>query len=69
MKCLSIATATLPLGGCAIAIGLIFAGLVQAEAYSPDSAGTLFARAMLGFALVETFMVVVLGLIGLIVIF
>ena len=69
IKSLAFATALLPLGGCAIAIGLIFAGLLRAEAYSPDISIALFNRAMLGFALVETFLVVVLSVIALIYIY
>ncbi len=68
MKSVALATAVLPLGGCAVGLGLIFAALLRAEAYAPDLGSALFGRAMLGFALVETFMVVVLAIIGLIVV-
>lgn len=69
VKSLAFATALLPLTGCAVAIGLIFSSLLQAESYSPELSNALFNRAMLGFALVETFLVIVLAIIGLIVIF
>lgn len=69
IKSLAFATSLLPLGGCAIAIGLIFAALLRAEAYAPDIATSLFNKAMLGFALVETFLVVVLAIVGLIYIY
>lgn len=56
--------AALPFGGCAIAIGLIFAALLRAESYAPDLSATLFGRAMLGFALVESFTALILITIG-----
>lgn len=66
VKCLSLATALLPLGGCAVGLGLIFGSFLRAVAYSPELEDALFSHAMLGFALVETFMVVTLGTMGLI---
>jgi len=69
VKSLALATALLPLGGCAVGLGMIFAALLRAEAYAPELSGALFGRAMLGFALVETFMVVVLAIVGLIYVF
>jgi len=66
VKCLSLATALLPLGGCAVGLGLIFGSFLRAVAYSPELEDALFNHAMLGFALVETFMVVTLGTMGLI---
>jgi len=49
-----------------VGLGLIFAALLRAEAYAPELEDALFSHAMLGFALVETFMVVVLAILGLI---
>lgn len=69
VKSLAFATALLPLGGCAVGLGLIFAALLRSEAYSPELSSVLFGRAMLGFALIETFLVVVLAIVGLIYIF
>lgn len=66
VKSLAFAVSLTPLAGCAVAIGLIFGSLLRAESYAPDYSNSLFNRAMLGFALVETFLVVVLGVIGLI---
>ena len=66
LKCLAFATALIPVAGCAIGVGLIFASLLQSEAYAPESSNGLFSRAMLGFALIETFLVVILAVIGLI---
>ena len=65
VKCLSFATLTLPLGGCALGVGLIFAGLLRAEAYAPEMTGSLFGRAMTGFALVESFMFIIVGVLAL----
>jgi len=45
----------MPLLGCALATGIIFAALIQALAYSPEIEEVLFNYASLGFALVETF--------------
>jgi F0F1-type ATP synthase membrane subunit c/vacuolar-type H+-ATPase subunit K len=69
IKSMAFATALLPLGGCAIGLGLIFAALLRAESYAPELAGSLFGRAMLGFALIETFLVIVIAVIALIYVF
>lgn len=69
MKSIAFSLSLLPLGGCAVAIGLIFAALLRSEAYAPEIANALFTRAMLGFALVETFLIIVLAIVGLIFIF
>lgn len=55
IKSLAIAIAALPFAGCAVAVGIIFGALLRAESYAPDMGNVLFTRAMLGFALVETF--------------
>ena len=59
MKCLSLAIALLPLGGCAIGVGNIFAALLNAEAVAPEMDDVLFSHTMLGFALIETFVVII----------
>jgi len=69
MKSLAFATALIPLAGCAVGVGMIFAALIRAESYSPELGGTLFSRAMLGFALIESFVVVILAIVGLIYVF
>ena len=69
MKSVAFAAAVLPLGGCAIGVGLIFAALMRAESYAPDIAASLFGRAMLGFALVESFMFIIVATLGLIFVF
>lgn len=42
---------------------------MRSESYSPDIAASLFSRAMLGFALVESFMFIILAALGLIFVF
>jgi F0F1-type ATP synthase membrane subunit c/vacuolar-type H+-ATPase subunit K len=69
MKSIAFGCAVLPLGGCAVGVGLIFAALMRSESYSPDIAASLFSRAMLGFALVESFMFIILAALGLIFVF
>ena len=69
IKSLAIGVAVLPLGGCAVGVGMIFSGLMQAEAYAPEISSMLFGRAMLGFALVESFMFLIVAAVGLIFIF
>ena len=66
VKCLSFSVALIPLTGCALAIGIIFGSLVKAESFNPDLGNILFNRAMLGFALVETYLVIVIVILGLI---
>jgi F0F1-type ATP synthase membrane subunit c/vacuolar-type H+-ATPase subunit K len=68
-KCLSLAFATIALGICGHAVGALFGSFLESVAYCPDIEDSLFTYAMLGFALVETFMVLVLGTMGLIVAF
>ena len=45
----------MPLTGCAIATGLIFAALLRGISYAPDTEEVLFNYTTLGFAFVETF--------------
>lgn len=66
LKCLALGLLSLPLGGCAVGVGLIFAALLRAEAYAPELGGLFFIRAMLGFALIETFVIVVVVLVALV---
>ena len=66
MKAVALAAGVLALGGCAVGVGLIFASLLTALSYSPDSEDTLFGYSMIGFALVETFAVLALGVLGLV---
>ena len=45
----------MPLTGCAIATGIIFAALLRSISYAPDMEEILFNYTTLGFAFVETF--------------
>ena len=65
MKSVAIAHALLPLTGCAVGLGMVFNGFLNAMAYAPDMEDVLFSYAMLGFALIESFMVVTLAMVGL----
>lgn len=66
IKSLAMAHALIPLAGCAAGLGVVFNGFLGAIAYAPDMEDTLFSYSMLGFALIESFMVVTIGIIGLI---
>lgn len=54
-KVIALSITFLPLTGCAIATGLIFASLVKGLAYAPEQEEVLFNYTTLGFAFVETF--------------
>lgn len=56
-KSIALAMTTVPFAGCAIGLGLVFAAFLRATSYAPDLEDTLFSHAMLGFALIESFMV------------
>lgn len=66
LKSIAMAHALTPLAGCAAGLGLIFNGFLRGVSYSPDLEDALFSHTMLGFALVESFMVIALAVIGLI---
>lgn len=68
LKCVSIAITSLSLTGCALAVGIIFGSLLVSESYAPEISSSLFGRAMVGFGLVETFALFVVGLVVLIII-
>jgi F0F1-type ATP synthase membrane subunit c/vacuolar-type H+-ATPase subunit K len=54
-KALSLGFVFMPLTGCAIATGIIFASLIKGISYSPDLEEILFNYTTLGFAFVESF--------------
>jgi F0F1-type ATP synthase membrane subunit c/vacuolar-type H+-ATPase subunit K len=60
------AHALTPLAGCAAGLGLVFNGFLRGVAYSPELEDILFSHTMLGFALIESFMVIAVGVVGLI---
>ena len=47
-------------------VGAIFGAFIKALSFSPDLEDTLFTQALLGFALIETFMVITVGVVVLI---
>ena len=54
-KVLSLSFVFMPLMGCAVATGLIFASLIKGISYAPDLEEVLFNYTTLGFAFVESF--------------
>lgn len=60
-KCTSLAISTTPLGLCAVAVGYLFGSFLEALSYCPDLEDSMFTYTMLGFALIETFMVLVVA--------
>jgi F0F1-type ATP synthase membrane subunit c/vacuolar-type H+-ATPase subunit K len=54
-KVLSLSLTFIPLTGCSVATGLIFASLIRSIAYAPDLEEVLFNYTALGFAFVESF--------------
>jgi F0F1-type ATP synthase membrane subunit c/vacuolar-type H+-ATPase subunit K len=54
-KVLALSFVFLPLTGCAIATGLVFASLIKGISYSPDLEELLFNYTALGFAFIESF--------------
>ena len=65
-KVIALSITFLPLTGCAIGTGLIFASLLKSVSYAPDSEETLFSYAALGFAFVESFALMGFAVLGLI---
>jgi F0F1-type ATP synthase membrane subunit c/vacuolar-type H+-ATPase subunit K len=68
-KVLALSTVMLPLAGCAIATGIIFAALIRGLAYAPDLEEVLFNYTTLGFAFVESFAFLLFGIAAIIYIF
>jgi F0F1-type ATP synthase membrane subunit c/vacuolar-type H+-ATPase subunit K len=54
-KVIGLAFVFFPLLGCATATGTIFASLIRGVSYSPEKEDSMFAYTLLGFALVETY--------------
>jgi len=54
-KAIALSLVFMPLTGCAIATGLIFASLLKSVSYAPDYEEAIFNYAVLGFAFVESF--------------
>ncbi len=56
----------MPLMGCAVGTGILFAAYLRALAYSPDLEDTLFSYTTLGFAFIESFAFLLFGVAALI---
>ena len=54
-KVVAIGVVFVPLTGCAVGTGLIFASLLKSVSYAPDYEEALFNYAAIGFAFVESF--------------
>jgi len=52
---LALSITFLPLLGCAVATGIVFAALIKGVSYSPDQEDVLFNYTTLGFAFIESF--------------
>ena len=68
-KVIALSIVVLPLTGCAIATGIIFAALIKGISYSPDLEETLFNYTTLGFAFVESFAFLLFGIAAIIYVF
>lgn len=55
MKVLAAAICLLPLGGCALGIGLIFCGLLYGISRNPSAYDSVFGLSLLGLAMIELF--------------
>ena len=55
MKVLGAALCIMPLGGCALGIGLVFSGLLYGVCRNPDAYDSAFGAALLGLAMIEVF--------------
>lgn len=68
-KVLALGIVMLPIAGCAIGTGIIFAALIRGLAYAPDLEEVLFNYTTLGFAFVESFAFLLFGIAAVIYIF
>lgn len=55
MKVFGAAICIVPLGGCALGIGLVFGGLLYGICRNPDAYDMAFGAALLGLAMIEVF--------------
>lgn len=55
MKVVAAAICMLPLGGCALGVGLIFCGLLYGISRNPSAYDSVFGLSLLGLAMVELF--------------
>ena len=55
MKVLAAAVCLMPLGGCALGIGLVFCGLLYGISRNPSAYDSVFGLSLLGLAMIELF--------------
>ena len=60
-KLISISIVLLPIAGCALGTGALFAALIRGVAYAPEQENILFNFATMGFAFIETFAFMCIG--------
>jgi F0F1-type ATP synthase membrane subunit c/vacuolar-type H+-ATPase subunit K len=65
-KVVALSITFIPITGCAIGTGIVYASLLKSVAYAPDSDEVLFGYASLGFALIETFSFFLFAMVGII---
>ena len=65
-KILALSLTFLPIIGCSIGTGILFAALVKGIAYAPEKEDVMFNYSMLGFAFIETFAFMLFGVAGMI---
>jgi F0F1-type ATP synthase membrane subunit c/vacuolar-type H+-ATPase subunit K len=63
-KTVAIGIVFLPITGCAIGTGIVFASLLKSVSYAPDYEEVLFNYAIIGFAFIETFSFFLFGIAG-----
>jgi F0F1-type ATP synthase membrane subunit c/vacuolar-type H+-ATPase subunit K len=65
-KVMALGFVFLPLTGCAVATGLVFAALIRGVSYATDLEETMFNYTALGFAFIESFSFLLFFIAGLI---
>jgi F0F1-type ATP synthase membrane subunit c/vacuolar-type H+-ATPase subunit K len=58
MKVIGLSLGLLPIAFCSLSTGIMFGQFVRSVGFAPDLEDTLFSLVMMGFALIETFMVI-----------
>jgi len=60
-KVIALAMVFLPISGCASATGILFNAFLRSLAYAPEQEEKLFNYSALGFAFIETFALILVG--------
>ena len=60
-KVIALALIFLPISGCAMATGTLFNSFLRSVAYAPEQEEKLFNYMALGFAFIETFALILVG--------